>query len=54
MKALRLMESTKEGHDYIPKEVMKEVLKFNAQTIKNLKTMILKIDKKNESNCWRK
>lgn len=46
MKALRLMESTKEGHDYIPKEVMKEVLKFNAQTIKNLKTMILKIDKK--------
>lgn len=48
IKALRLMDSTKEGVDYIPKDVMKEVLKFNAQTLKNLKAMIVKIEQKME------
>jgi transposase len=48
MKALRLLDSTKEGNNYIPKEIMKEVLKFNAQIIKNLRSTVLKIEKKME------
>lgn len=48
MKALRLMDSTKEGNNYIPKDVMKEVLKLNAQVIKNLHSMVLKIEKRME------
>jgi transposase len=44
MKSLRIIDSTKEGIGYIPKEAMRNVLKINTITIKQLKKAILKIE----------
>lgn len=44
MKSLRILDSTKEGIGYIPKEAMRNVLKINAAATNQLKKAILKIE----------
>lgn len=44
MKSLKILDSTKEGIGYIPKEAMINVLKINGSIIKQLKKAILKIE----------
>lgn len=46
LKAIHLFERTYENIDFIPKKLLKEVLKINASTVKNLKSTLKKIDKK--------
>lgn len=44
MKSLRILDSTKEGIGYIPKEAMRNVLKINANVINQIKKAISKIE----------
>lgn len=44
MKSLRILDSTKEGIGYIPKEAMRNVLKINAKVINQIKKAISKIE----------
>jgi transposase len=49
LKSLRMIESTKEGINYIPKVVMKEVLKINAIVLKQMRVAIAKLEKQMQS-----
>lgn len=46
VKAIKMFDRTHENIDFMPKNVLKEVLKINVSTINKLRTTLKKIDKK--------